>query len=488
VIEITRLLARSLRAVFRRASRVGSRSLPVVFSAGPAGLTIHSELGEVIVAYRQAGEFAPENITLPTDVLADIEGKEASPVVLERTAAGQCLVRWQDKEVPRVQEFTTLGETTWPELPAQFSSPGDGFLTALDEAMQTANPEATRLGLNRVQLRAAGSMVGTDGKQLLLQHGFHFPWSEDRLVARTTVFGRCELQRQENIAIGQTDSHVVVRAGPWDVFLTIDKEARYPKAEDAIPRLAASAGTHWQLSAEDAAFLLRSLPGLPGDEEDYSPVTIDLGQFIVVRARAVGQERGTVLQLAGATMTGSPLRFCLARQYLLRALRLGLTQFSMKNADSAVLAHSERLQFLCMPLSKDQALAASEHDLCVSSTSHGTDHEQTRKRRKTIMPPPRKNGHDSPVPAAAVSASAAPAAPVTEPSSLALASRSNGERTESSAGDLIGEVQALQGVLRDALTRTAHLLHGLKKQRKQSRLMRTTLASLRQLQLQQVAD
>jgi hypothetical protein len=160
----------------------------------------------------------------------------------------------------------------------------------------------------------------------------------------------------------------------------------------------------------------------------------------------------------------------------------------MKNADCAIHAHGDRLEYIWMPLSKDQALSPSEQDLCVSSASNGTDHEQPRKRRKTTMPPPRKNGHDSPVPAAAVSASAAPADPVSEPSSLVLATRSNGERTESSAGDLIGEVQALQGVLRDALTRTAHLLHGLKKQRKQSRLMRTTLASLRQLQLQQVAD
>jgi hypothetical protein len=64
-----------------------------------------------------------------------------------------------------------------------------------------------------------------------------------------------------------------------------------------------------------------------------------------------------------------------------------------------------------------------------------------------------------------------------------LAPRSNGDKTESNSGDLIVEVQALQGVLRDALTRTSHLLHGLKLQRKQSRLMKSTLASLRQLQL-----
>ena len=329
MIEITRAQARSFRAVCRRASKTGSRTVPVVFTAGPTGLTIHSQQGEVTVAYRQAGNYVPEAFALPSEALADVEGKEASPIVLEADGPSRCLVHWEDKEVPQAKVYTTVAPVALPELPTAFSSPGDGFLVALDEAVQTVNTEVTRLRLFRVQLRASGSIVGTDGRQLFLQHGFRFPWSEGRLIARTSVFGLGELQRQETVEIGQTDSHVVVRAGPWDVFLVIDKDARYPKAEDVIPRVPASTGTHWQITPQDAAFLLRSLPGLPGADEDYSPVTLDLGESVVVRARAEGQERGTVLQLAGATMTGSPLRCCMDRQYLVRALKLGLTQFEM---------------------------------------------------------------------------------------------------------------------------------------------------------------
>jgi hypothetical protein len=329
MIEITRSLARSFRAVCRRASKVGSRALPVVFTAGRDKLTVHTHQGEVAVAYHQPGEYAPEVIALPLDVLAEVEGKDDSPMVLERTGAEQCLVRWQDKGIPHVQEYQTREAIPLPDLPAQFSSPGENFLVALDEAMQTTNPDVSRLGLSRVQLRESGCIVGTDGKQLLLQHGFQFPWGKDRLVARTNVFSHGDLRRQEAIGIGSTEGYVVVRVGPWDIFLVIDKEARYPKAEDVIPRVTASTGTQWQLTPQDAAFLLNSLPGLPGSEEDYAPVTIDLAPTVVVRARAVGQERGTVLQLTGATMTGSPLRFCMDRHYLLRALRLGLTQFEM---------------------------------------------------------------------------------------------------------------------------------------------------------------
>lgn len=47
---------------------------------------------------------------------------------------------------------------------------------------------------------------------------------------------------------------------------------------------------------------------------------------------------------------------------------------------------------------------------------------------------------------------------------------------------LVEEAEALQGLLREALARNARVLAGLKQQRKQSRLVNSTLASLRQLE------
>jgi hypothetical protein len=49
-------------------------------------------------------------------------------------------------------------------------------------------------------------------------------------------------------------------------------------------------------------------------------------------------------------------------------------------------------------------------------------------------------------------------------------------------GALVEEAQALRVVLHDSCRRSARLVAALKKQRRQSKLMQTTLASLRQLQ------
>ena len=55
-------------------------------------------------------------------------------------------------------------------------------------------------------------------------------------------------------------------------------------------------------------------------------------------------------------------------------------------------------------------------------------------------------------------------------------------------GALVEEAQALKQALHDAYGRSARLVAALKRQKKQSRLMASTLASLRQLQRLQSVD
>ena len=58
----------------------------------------------------------------------------------------------------------------------------------------------------------------------------------------------------------------------------------------------------------------------------------------------------------------------------------------------------------------------------------------------------------------------------------------NGNGHSNGIGDLILEAEALKTVLRDAFTRTHKLVVGLRRHRKHSRIVQSTLASLRQLQ------
>ena len=91
---------------------------------------------------------------------------------------------------------------------------------------------------------------------------------------------------------------------------------------------------------------------------------------------------------------------------------------------------------------------------------------ETRKGREPA--PPAEGGNRLPARPAEAVATAGPDRPVT---SLAA---------------LIQEAESLHAALADARSRTARLIAGLRRQRRQSRLVRETLRSLRELKLQDV--
>ena len=83
---ITRRLAFSLRAVFRRAFGAGRGPGPAVsLAAGPEGLRVSARHGDVAVEHHAPGEIATETPGLPSSFLADGKGKKDEPVQLERS-------------------------------------------------------------------------------------------------------------------------------------------------------------------------------------------------------------------------------------------------------------------------------------------------------------------------------------------------------------------------------------------------------------------
>ncbi len=170
------------------------------------------------------------------------------------------------------------------------------------------------------------------GRQLLVQGGLSLPWPEDLLVPALGAFGCRELSCEGPIALGRTATHVCVRVGSWTFFLTTDGEGRYPNVDAVFPARAGKV-TVCRLVPPDADFLTRTLPRLPGQDDENAPVTLDLDETVVVRARAEGQGRLTEVVLSASEVVGPPDRCCVHRQHLARALQLGFTEIRVVNAD-----------------------------------------------------------------------------------------------------------------------------------------------------------
>src|SRR5581483_1035698 len=102
------------------------------------------------------------------------------------------------------------------------------------------------------------------------------------------------LPRDRPLSLGKTGTHVVLRLGPWTLFLEIQAEARFPEVARVLPE-ARDAATHLRLDPEDARFLGSALDRLPGADELNAPATVDLNGQVAVRARSSDQASITEL-------------------------------------------------------------------------------------------------------------------------------------------------------------------------------------------------
>jgi hypothetical protein len=465
MLELSRRLLRQFRAVLRRSLvDPGTRGVwPLLHgSAGPDGLFLHASQGDLALSYHLPGDRLPATLVFRASVLADLESPEETPIVLEASGPGQGQARWEEKGQPRTLEFETLAPESVPPLPAlprRWARCASTLLLALDVAARTTGRESGRRGLTRLLLRGqAGEIIATDGRQLLVQSGFSFPWPGDVLVPRVLAFGDRGLARQGAVSVGRTKTHVAVRIGPWTVLLAIDTVSRFPDVHAVIPP--PEALTQLQLDVTDAAFLATELTQRP-TKESPSPITLDVTTPPAVRLRAGDGAAVTELILSRSSTSAGPVQVCVNRVHLLRALKLGLPAVAVVGPDRPVVYQRPGCTYVGMSLDPSHLLGPAEVVQRLASTGAAPlpNSPIPEPERIPAMPAPSSNGH---VPDPALPAATA-------------------ER--GSLDDVIAETEALRALLQEVSSRSGRLLNSLKQQRRQRQAMRAAVASLRQLQL-----
>ena len=473
MISMTRRHARQLRTIFRRSTlglaHKGPAAPAVLHVDGPQ-LRAQYRYDALAVESVTAFSFHPkESIALSLDALADVEGSDDSPVMVESAAMGLTLVRWTDHGVPQTREYAVPALDTldaFPQLPATWMPAAPGLITALAEACETATEDSHRYALDCLNLQGGtGQIAATDGCQLLIQRGFTFPWSGDILVKRAPVFAAKGLPRDQPISIGKTDTHVVIRIDPWSFFLEFRKDVRFPDLDHVLPA-AGVATSRLALDPGDARFLLPALERLPGADIPQAPLTIDLNGKVAIRAQGPESSIATELVLSRSRYTGISHRLSIDRELLARALRLGFSELEIADPASPVVCRDANRVYGCQPLNPESAIEPSDDVTRIES--------HTIPERGSV----RADGPGK--------AKAAMSAPIPAP----IATATNLTSTKSDVTGLVAlirEAEALHETLNEVRVRAGRLTTALRRHRKRERLVATTLATLKQLKLQEVA-
>lgn len=473
MITITRSLARQFRALLRKARLgkiAGQPDALLSITTGDDGLRLRVAGADVAIEYHRPGSFQSENFLLPVDLLADVEGRSADPVTLELGRRGDVNVSWTDRGVPQLVAQANCRppkHLAWPELPSSCTANPPELWQALRQAVATSDQESSRYALHCLQLRGQrGQVVATDGRHIYAHRGFELPWSDDLLVPANSVLGCRELASGEDVGVGQAGHWISLRLGCWTVSLKIDREGRFPQVDDCMPS-AEAATSRLIVAPADAQFLQRALPSLPDDELANHLVTLDLNGCVIVRSRSAQRPRPTELLLTQSRLEGEPVVLNTDRRYLARAIDLGFREIHFRGNSAPATCQDERRQYVWALLDPDGACQAGDDPLRIESPAEPAKQPSITQRRRnhTVTKP-----NDQPAP--------------TEPATAGKPSRrrrTHGDPPTAAAGP-IEQAVALHTALRQAAEQTKELVRALKRQQRQSRLVESTLNSLKQLQ------
>jgi len=481
LITMTRRLAGQLRIVFRKALSITRGSGPALhFVTGPDGIRVRARSGDAAVEYHEPGNLPQQEMWVPFDMLGDVEARKDDPVELTIQDDGHATANWQDGNVPQMTQYDLVRSSdvgSFPELPKQMTENPPQLLRALHDAMETTDPGAVRYALECVQLRGkTNSLAATDGRQVLIDNGFDFPWDDEVLIRRTKFFGSKDVTHDEPVTVGRTKEWVTIRVGPWTLCLKIQTDGRFPDVDCHVPSVASAVAT-CRLSVPDASFLIENLPRMPGDDEYNLPVTLDLNGSVIVRGKSASQPQPTELVLIDSTATGEPMRINTNRRYLARAAQLGLTEVCLFSPETPAMACDEHRRYVWALLEPGPVIKPAKNATRITSpatTPAASPPKRQPQESTRTMPQPNNNsnGHAT-----------------QGPTSRGRANQNNGKpmrtrTTKAGAEDLAGlidQTEALRESLRDTLAKTQTLLKGLKQHRRTTRTLENTLASIRQL-------
>jgi hypothetical protein len=453
VFLFTRAVARDFRMLFSRcvAGRPRGPAPPIVIQVKDGTRTVCSTTsgGVTLTHTTSAPKEGDDFVVLPAAVLADVEGGTDEDVTLDRASKLRGVVRWPGGGKPRSLPIELIMPGKQHELPAspEFSSVSVMLLTALHECGRSAARESGRYALSKVQLQGrAGRVVGTDGKIALVWNGVKFPFDDIVLVPAVPVFGAKPLAHIPDVQVGRTPTHLVVRVGPWSVWLPTDTSAKYPDVAGVVPRHTPSTAG---IDERDAAELLRVLPGLPGGDHELRPVTIEADRIVRVRGRAESGETKEVT-LIRSPAAGPAILVALDRRVLARALTLGCHTARLVPDRPVAL---EGNGFVLLAAQLDPVLIvppAAEAVKTSTDDSPPVEHDPTNPERNPPMKPPETNGHTPP---------------------------------RGDPSDPLDLAEALRDALADAATKAARLVGVLRHTRKEKKALATVLTSLQQLNL-----
>src|SRR6266480_707093 len=317
--------------------------------------------------FDQGGEGNVEAILVPFiplhSVVKGCAGKEN--IGLEKSKGDEVLIHYQIGGQQAEQQVPSLPAEEWPPVPkisAERVLLNGALRSALLEALKCASTDETRYVLRGAYIdvseKQSHYVVATDGRHLYSSNSFHVPIQSSVIIPDHRFLAWKELPKDGDWALrleldkGQP-AFVEISSYRW-TFVCKAIEGTFPNWRQVLPDPSAFK-TSIKIPANALDELVEVVAKLPSDGINH-PVGLKLGpeSKLILFGRASGTDKFTEAGFSVVEAKGDPVTICLNRNYLIKALRFGLTEIQITDSLSPIRCSDESgRQIIIMPIRLD---------------------------------------------------------------------------------------------------------------------------------------
>ncbi len=366
---------------------------------------------------------APLTLLVPLEDLSNVTRSTAGSETIEVEPLDDqtTLLRFRMGGQSIEHRCDTLPPTDFPEMPrceGEAIPVPDSLRAAFCDAMTCAGGDATRRIHSGVCLDVskpdAHYVVASDGRHLFSANSFHLPLEHSLIVPdhkflRWRGFVEDGAWRLRAGSLPKQSTPLIELAGERWRFVTRGIDGSYPNWRHVLPDPNAFTASV-SLDPQKLGSLLRVVQGLPVPPDDKQLVIgleVKDHQFRLLSRARMDQE-WTRTEVEDATASGSDLTVLVNRNYVLKAIRLGLTRIDLCDERSPLRFSLGGRQMIAIPARPSQlpppAAPAAPATAAASGSNipnpHPTDPPMPQSTSHPTPPSPasspRINGHATP--------------------------------------------------------------------------------------------
>jgi hypothetical protein len=310
---------------------------------------------KLTIPYRHVANDLQTPVTLAPEVLDHLckgNGFAAFSEVASTENGSRYSVTWQQGVVSRSVDLDHNSPPPLTEHQCERFTVDDNLMHALQQTMQVTDDSSVRYALYCVQLDGRdGTVSATDGQQMLRFAGFDFPWSDQAiLIRKSKLFTLSDFVNLKQVSVGVSGDVLLLEAESWKLSLPIQLECRFPDLNRVVPEIS-EATNRIDMSVDDRRVLESCIGQLPGGDDPHQPVLVDLnGHVAFVGHTNDGLQPAATLELDRSIHIGPDRKFHASRVNLQRSAKLGADSLLVFQPGKPVLARSDKMQFVWMPL------------------------------------------------------------------------------------------------------------------------------------------